>query len=88
MHDAPFGGNAHRTRSVDGTVDVLVANLAMPRLHRHDATAVLRRDVPSGNPDHRRVDGHPGHLLCHVHRLGHGLGGAVDLDHRSLADPP
>ena len=88
VHDAALRRNAHRASRVDGSMHVLVANLAMPRLDRHDATAVLRGDVAAGDPDHRGVDRHPGHLLSHVDRFRHGLGCPVDLDHRALANAP
>ena len=88
VHDAPLGGHADRSRGVDGAVHVLVANLAMSGGDGDHTAAVLRGDVPAGDTDHRRVDRDPGHLLGHVDRLGDRLGGAVDLDHRTLADAP
>ena len=87
VDDAPLRGNAHRARGVDGAVHVLVANLTMTGCDGDDAAAVLRGDVAAGDADHGRVDGHAGHLLGHVHRLGDRLSRSVDLDDRALADP-
>ena len=69
----------------DRKIRVLIAK---PGLDGHDPTAVLRCDVPAGNPDHGRIDRDPGHLLGHVDRLGDRLGSPVDLDDRPLANPP
>jgi len=67
---------------------ILVANLSMTRLDGHDATAVLRGDVATGDPHDRGIDRDARHLLGHVDRLGDRLGRPVDLDDRSLADSP
>ncbi len=88
MEDPPIAGDRDRPGGVDGPPHILGADLAPAGGHRDDAAAVLGRDVAAGEPDHGGIDGHPGHLLGEVHRLGHRLGGAVDLDDRALADPP
>jgi hypothetical protein len=88
VEDAPVTRDRDRPRCVDGPSDVLDADLATARGHRHHPAAVLRGDVAAGQADHRGVDREPGHLLGEVDRLGHRLGGAIDLDDSTLPDSP
>jgi len=85
VHDATLRRHAHRARSFDGAVYVLVAHLTMTRGDGDNAAAVLRCDVSAGDADDSRIDGHTRHLFSHVDGFCNRLGGAVDLDHSTFA---
>ena len=83
----PVGRDRDRAGDLDGTVDVLAADLAVMAGHRDLAGRVEALDVLAADPDERAIDLPAGQPLGVLDRVGDRADRLVDVDDDALLEP-